>query len=152
MPRFLVDKSKNLDLLEEQIYYNKIDYEEYLRGTPKLPEAEQLVEIDSNSVLFYKKHWISEIREKFSVETSITDGNIVKFYDLLIANDGNLEGLDYFQAIETQSKQVITYIDYIRQTKVIYTTKQYYDEKIKKPIPVPQKPRTKTQRDVLDEI
>ena len=60
--------------------------------------------------------------------------------------------LKYWQEIETQSKQVITYIDYQRNTEVTYTTKQYYDEKIKKPIPVPLKPKPKTSRDFLDEI
>lgn len=143
MPRLLVDKSKNLGLLEKQVYYNKIDFEEYWRGTSKLPEAEQLVEIDSNSVLYYKKYWRSESREEFSVERNWAS---MSFDEQLRLT------LDYFQERETQSKQVITYIDYFRQTEVIYTTKQYYDEKIKKPIPVLKKPKLRIQRDIQDEI
>lgn len=144
MPRLLVDKSKNLDLLDKQVYYNKIDWEEYIRGTPKLPEAEQLVEIDSsNSVLYYRKYWIWEKREEFSIKKNIASMNIDEQISF---------SLKYWQEIETQSKQVITYIDYQRNTEVTYTTKQYYDEKIKKPIPVPLKPKPKTSRDFLDEI
>ena len=41
---------------------------------------------------------------------------------------------------------------FAQSTEVTYTTKQYYDEKIKKPIPVPLKPKPKTSRDFLDEI
>ena len=144
MPKLLVDRSKKLDLLDEEVYYNKIDWEEYIRGTSKLPEAEQLVEIDSsNSVLYYRKYWTSERREEFSVEKNWASKSI---YEQLNFN------LEYMQEIETQSKQVITYTDYQRKTEVTYTTKQYYDEKIKKPIPVPPKPKPKTPRDIKDEI
>tara|TARA_B110001469_G_C9593837_1_gene294791 strand:- start:109 stop:1155 length:1047 start_codon:yes stop_codon:yes gene_type:complete len=144
MPKLLLDRSRKLGLLEKQVYYNKIDWEEYIRGTSKLPEAEQLVEIDSsNSVLYYRKYWTSESREEFSIKKNIASMNI---------NEKLNFSLKYWQEIETQSKQVITYIDYQRNTEVTYTTKQYYDEKIKKPIPVPQKPKPKIQRDFLDEI
>jgi hypothetical protein len=144
MPKLLLDRSRKLGLLEKQVYYNKIDWEEYIRGTSKLPKAEQLVEIDSNSVLYYKKYWIFESREEFSVSK--------KYWASMSFDEHMRLSVDYFQHIPPQSKQVITYIDYSRYTKVIYTTKQYYDEKIKKPTPVPQKPRPKIQRDFLDEI
>ncbi len=143
MPRLLVDKSKNLGLLDKQVYYNKIDLEEYILGTSKLPEAEQLVEIDSNSVLYYKKYWMWKSREEFSLSQNLASEALENQLDFI---------QDYWNERITQSKQVITYIDYSRHTEVIYTTKQYYDEKIKKPIPVPQKPKPKIQRDFLDEI
>mgnify|MGYP006107478231 CR=1 FL=1 len=138
MPKLLIDKSRKLDILEEQVYYdNKIDW-------AKLQPAEQLVEIDSsNSVLYYRKYWTRESREEFSINKNIASMNIHEQISF---------SLKYWQETETQSKQVITYIDYLRKTEVIYTTKQYYDEKIKKPIPVPQKPKPKIQRDFLDEI
>lgn len=143
MPKLLLDGSRKLDLSEKQVYYNKIDWKEYSHGTSKLPESEQLVKIDDNSVLYYKKYWVFNRRQEFSVEKNWASKDV---------NERLYFSLEYIQEKITQSKQVITYIDYSRYTKVIYTTKQYYDEKIKKPTPVPQKPRPKIERDFLDEI
>ena len=134
MPKELFDKSRNLDVHEKQVYYDN-----KLRS--KLPVEEILIEIDTNSVLLYEKFWEYNSVDGFSLKQQSDDVAL----DLKKIMD-----LEWLENIESQSKQVITTTDYRRATRVTYTTKQYYDEKIRKPII--QKPKPKIIRDLKDEI
>jgi hypothetical protein len=134
MPKELFDKSRNLDVHEKQVYYDN-----KLRS--KLPVEEILIEIDTNSVLLYEKFWEYNSVDRFSLEQRSDDValDVKRIFDL-----------EWQENIKSQSKQVITTTDYRRATRVTYTTKQYYDEKIRKPII--QKPKPKIIRDLKDEI
>ena len=138
MPNLLVDsKSRKLDLFEKQVYYkNNVDFSKFLN-------VDQLVILDSNAVLYYNKYWKWQIRDEYSVLKNITS---------LDSDEQFYFKIDYIDLIESQSKQLITYKNYIRQVEITYTTKKYYDDEIKKESSLPKPAKPNITRNLIDEI
>ena len=133
MPDKMIDKSRELDILQKQVYYdNNIQNDQ-------LKPFEKLIKKDSILVMYYHKYWERSESTIYSISESSN-------FDIPFK-------IRYYQQIEEQSKQKITTITFYRDIDITYTTKQYYNENIKKDDPKPEQPTiSNTVRDVNDEI